>query len=186
MFRVGTDHPMRRALLAAAVAVLAAVVGCGDQQPTEPSRPTIGPAFLGLPSPGATLLQCPTEDSQDASAKVEPLAETTLSLDGTSVLFPAGAVLEPVKVKLTIPESRYMEIRLRVKDAEHFDFLTPLTVTIDYSRCTGAEVLSKPLTVWYIDSQTKELLYPMGGVDNKLTRSVTFFTDHFSGYAIAF
>ena len=42
-----------------------------------------------------------------------------------------------------------------------------------------------PLTVWYIDSETKAPLENMGGVDEKLTRTITFVTSHLSEYAIA-
>ena len=183
MFRIRLANQLRRVL---PIAVLAAFGGCSDVQPTAPAAPTTPNALLGLPSPGATLVECPTDDALTAAANVEPLTEALLSVGGSSVLFPAGAVLDPINARLTVPASRYMEIRLRVNGEEHFDFELPLTVTIDYSRCKRTDVLLKPLSVWYIDSETKELLYPMGGVDNKLTRTVTFLTDHFSGYAIAF
>jgi hypothetical protein len=39
--------------------------------------------------------------------------------------------------------------------------------------------------VWHIDPLTKTFLEDMGGVDDKVARTVTFSTDHFSGYAIA-
>jgi hypothetical protein len=39
--------------------------------------------------------------------------------------------------------------------------------------------------VWYIDSDTKAMLEPMGGVDNKLLKTITFTTGHLSGYAVA-
>jgi hypothetical protein len=39
--------------------------------------------------------------------------------------------------------------------------------------------------VWYIDPATGTLLENMLGVDNKLTRTITFSTGHLSGYAVA-
>ena len=45
--------------------------------------------------------------------------------------------------------------------------------------------MRRTLTAWYIDPTTHELLEPMCGIDNPLTRAISFWTDHFSGYAIA-
>jgi len=59
-------------------------------------------------------------------------------------------------------------------------------VTIDYSRCNRWSTLFKLLSVWNIDQDTKALLQNMGGIDNKLTQSITFVTPHFSGFAIAY
>jgi hypothetical protein len=61
-----------------------------------------------------------------------------------------------------------------------------VSVAIDYSRCSAAEANKAPLSVWHIDSQTGQLLEPMGGVDDKSTHSITFTTGHLSGYAVAF
>ena len=77
-----------------------------------------------------------------------------------------------------------MLVDLRANGQEHWQFLAPLTVTIDYSRC-NVGLLDPPLTVWYVDPETGEMLEPMGGIDSRLTRTITFVTDHFSGYAIA-
>jgi hypothetical protein len=187
MFRVGVVCQAKHLL--AVVALMAAVGGCGEQTPTAPRQQTNAGGASALLSSGPRLVECPTDETLSARATIDPFAldETTISIGGTSITFPVGAVLDPVSVELTIPASRYVEIRLRANDQEHFDeFKKLLAVTIDYSRCNRNDVLFRPVTVWYIDSETKQLLSPMGGIDNKLTRSITFFTDHFSGYAIAF
>jgi hypothetical protein len=110
----------------------------------------------------------------------------TLSLDGSKVVLPVAALLEPTKIALTIPASQYMEIDVKANDAEHFLFQKPIVITIDYSRCQRFDVLFRPITVWEIDPHTKALIEKMGGVDNKLLRQITFSTIHLSGYAIAF
>ena len=52
-------------------------------------------------------------------------------------------------------------------------------------RCSRTNIPRGPLSVWLVDPATGEMFENMGGVDDKLTRTVTFVTDHFSGYAIA-
>jgi hypothetical protein len=110
----------------------------------------------------------------------------SLSLGGTSVRIPTGALLGPTTVELTIPAGQYLEVDLTVNNGQHITFLQPVVVTIDYSRCNRADTLLKLLSVWNIDPTTKALLQSMGGVDNKLTQSITFVTPHFSGFAIAY
>jgi hypothetical protein len=174
---------MRRILL---VVALAAVGACGDQRPTEPAALPEGRRFDGLFSSSPRLVECHSDQTETVTGSITQ-AGGTLSIGGTSVVFPLGAVLDPTTVELTIPASRYVEIQLKADGAEHFYGLElPVTVTIDYSRCNRSDILTRPLTAWYIDSDSKELLERMIGIDNKLTQSITFSTQHFSGYAIAF
>ena len=182
MFRTRTVCSLRHFLVVAALAALGA---CSDQQPTEPRRPTAA-RLDALLSSGPRLVECHSDESATASAPIGVLGGV-VSIGGTSVTVPEGALGAETNVELTIPASRYVEIRLKADDQEHFSgFLKPVVVTIDYSRCNRSDLLTKPLSVWYIDSDTKELQERMGGVDNKLTQSITFTTPHFSGYAIAF
>jgi hypothetical protein len=182
MFRVAAVRSFRRVLVAAALAALGA---CGDQAPTEPIKPGAERSLDGLFSWTPRLVTCATDETRSTSAVVGPLGGV-IALGGTSVSIPADALLQSTTVELTIPASRYVEIRLRANNQEHFQFALPIAVTIGYSRCDRLDVLFRPLTAWYIDVDTKEPLHPMVGVDNKITRSVTFLTNHFSGYAIAF
>jgi hypothetical protein len=183
MFRAGAVRPMRRVLVFAALAVLGA---CGDQRPTEPIKPTAGGSRDGLFSSGPKLVECHTDETLTNSAIIDALGGL-VSIGGTKVVFPAGALLTPTTVTLTIPASRYVEIAIKTDGADYFpEPLKQPIVTIDYSRCNRSDILVKPLTAWYIDSETKDLLEKMIGTDDKLTRSVTFTTSHFSGYAIAF
>ncbi|MDQ3950980.1 MAG: hypothetical protein M3282_11635 [Gemmatimonadota bacterium] len=182
MSRVRALPAFGRILAIAAVFVLGA---CGEQRPTEPAEPARTGFLFGLPSSSATLVECPTSESRTTTATIGVLGGT-LSLGGTSVFLPVGAVLAPTTIELTIPASQYMEIGIKANGAEHFLFKKSILVTIDYSRCDRSDVLLKPLTVWEIDPQTKALIEKMGGIDNKLTQSITFSTIHLSGYAIAF
>jgi hypothetical protein len=180
MFKVGTLRPIR---LAFAIAALGTLGACGEQ-PTKPADP-VANNLLGLFSSGPRLVECQTDESISTEGSIGPLGGI-LSIGGTSVAIPEGALLDPINVRLTIPASKYVEVEIRAGDYEHFVFELPISVTIDYWRCTRSDVLFKPLSAWYINSQTKALEENMLGIDNKLTRSVTFTTPHLSGYAIAF
>ena len=174
-------------VLAGALLVLGA--SCSDA-PTGPRTPAPADGsskLLGLPIFGSSpkLLSCPTSETQSATALIGSLGGS-LSLLGTSVTIPGGALLDDTSVELTIPAGQYMEVDLSVNNGQHINFLQPVVVTIDYSRCNRWSTLFKLLSVWNIDQDTKALLQNMGGIDNKLTQSITFVTPHFSGFAIAY
>ena len=50
---------------------------------------------------------------------------------------------------------------------------------------SGGGLLPSGLRAWYIDSQSKALLAPMGGLLDLTARTLRFQTPHFSGYTIA-
>lgn len=145
-----------------------------------------GDHSTATPSPSSrALLQCPTTQTQTTNALVSTLG-ATLNLGGTSVRIPAGALTAATTIRLTVPASQYMEIEVKANDLTSFLFQQPISVTIDYSRCSADQANKAPLSVWHIDTQTKQLLENMGGVDNKTSHSITFTTGHLSGYALAF
>jgi hypothetical protein len=183
MFRVGPIDRMRRLL---ALAGLAALVACGDKNPTAPVSPSATEASDLLFFSKPRLLECGAGEAMSQTAVIDA-AGGTISLGGTSVVFPAGALLNPTNVTLNIPASPYVEIDIVTDGQNQFlePFLRPI-VTISYARCDRSDTLFRLLSAWYIDSETKELLDRMSSFDNKLTRSVTFRASHFSGYAIAF
>lgn len=158
---------------------ITALAGCAEPTaPTESLRPVLGTAA------GPALVECPTSETQRASAEIGPLGGS-VSVAGSKVIVPLGALLLPTTITLTVPESNYMEIGVTANDLEHFEFIDAVTVTIDYSRCTRSNIDKGALSVWYIASSTKALLEHMGGEDDKLARTVTFTTDHLSSYAVA-
>ena len=108
-----------------------------------------------------------------------------MSLGGHSVLVPGGALLGPTSLTITEPASNIVVLRIQANDAQHFQFEAPVLVTISYARCHRRSLDQGALEVWYIDEATGELLENMGGVDNPLLRTVSFWTNHLSGYAIA-
>jgi hypothetical protein len=136
--------------------------------------------------PGSpTLLRCASGQTQTTTAVVTALGGV-LSLGGTSVQIPAGALAIATNLTLTIPQSPYMEIEVTANELTSFVFQQDVSITIDYSRCPAAEAAKTPLSVWHIDPQTKQLLENRGGTDDKSTHRITFSTGHLSGYAVAF
>jgi hypothetical protein len=135
------------------------------------------------PPPQATLAICPSGQTQNASGLLGALGGT-VSIGATSVVVPLGDLLTDTSIELTIPASPYMEIGVTANGG-HFLFDQPIAITIDYSRCSSG-VEAKALSVWHIDPNTHELLENMGGIDNKLTHTITFTSIHLSGFAIAY
>jgi hypothetical protein len=150
---------------------------------TDPNIRTSGDS-RAVNTLGNDLIECPTQESSSSTAVVTPLGGL-VSIGGTSVSIPAGALLSDATVTVTLPASQYMEVDISVEGVDHFIFELPVTVTVSYARCSRSNIDHDPLTAWYIDSETKAMLEAMGGVDDKLTRTVTFTTGHLSGYALA-
>ena len=151
-----------------------ATVSCGEHHAS------------GVIAPGSlSLLACPSTQAATTSAVVTALGGV-VSVAGSSVRIPTAALLSATTITLTIPASQYMEIDVTANNLTSFVFQQAISITIDYSRCPAAEASKTPLSVWHIDTQTKQLLDNMGGVDDKTTHSITFTTGHLSGYAVAF
>ena len=159
----------------------AAILAACAEPAGAPLRATNYKAFAGA---GATLVECPASESFEASRVVTGLGGS-VSVGGTTITLPVGAVRGPTKVTLRVPASNYMEIDVGANDQEHFTFAAPVSITISYARCTRTNIDKAPLTVWYVDPVTRALIAPMGGVDDKAARTITFTTDHLSGYIIA-
>jgi hypothetical protein len=166
-----------RAVRAALVACIA-LAGCGegvsDALTLEPSESSLVPQ----------LVECPSSTSYSATGSILPLGGE-VSMRGHSVALPLGAVALPVSIGIEEPSSRFMLIDLSANGQDHFQFLSPIQVTISYARCSRSNIERGPLSVWLVDPATGALLENMGGVDDKTNRRITFETDHFSGYAIA-
>lgn len=174
-----------RALFHSAAAVgIAIVVACAGADITGTGQFDDAGALRTVDGAGARPIQCPTTESSTSSAVVTPLGGL-VSVAGTTISIPAGALLSDALVTVTVPASPYMEVDISVQGTEHYVFELPVTVTIGYSRCTRSDIDHTALSAWYIDSQTKRLLQRMPSVDNKVLRTVTFTTEHLSGYAVA-
>jgi hypothetical protein len=164
----------------AAALLLLVAASCGEERATGPNA--AADAFkLGLTG----LVQC----SSDVTVRSQDLITSlggVVSAGGSSISLPAGAVLIPTLITVTVPASKYVEIDVQANDLLSFLFAQPVSVTIDYSRCTRSNIDRAPLSVWHIDPVTKQLLERMDSVDDKDQRTITFTTGHLSAYAVAF
>ena len=154
-------------------------LSCGDSRATAPATAT-----MRSDASSPSLVECPTSQTTTTSAIVGLLGGV-IQLGGTSISIPSGALTVPTTLQVTIPASRFMEIDVSAVGFTSFLFQQPVTVTIDYSRCTRSDLDQQTLHVWHIDPITKQLLEDMGGTDDKASRRITFSTGHLSGYAVA-
>jgi hypothetical protein len=173
------------------IAAMAIVIGaCADltTQPdtrdSELTTPAATAALIGSSDP--QLLVCPTTETRSARATIG-LAGGTVSVGGSSITIPPGAVLVPTKFEVIVPASSYMEVEIHAVGMERYFFLLPATVTIDHSRCPADAVPENAvLQGVYIDSLTKQVLDLMGGDADTDGQTVRFLTGHLSGYAVAY
>jgi hypothetical protein len=157
--------------------VLLTTAGC-----VEP-RSQATPPVVDLDS-DPTLLACPASETSSTTEVIDPLGGA-VSAAGTTISLPAGAVLAPTTIKVTVPASQYMEVEITANGLASFLFQKPVTISVNYSRCPTNLTDGKALTAWRIDTQGKALLENMGGSNDAPRRTYIFSTGHLSGYAIA-
>ena len=178
---------LRPALALALSAALTLGTACRDvTAPAAPAAPAPDASLLGLIGT-PTLIQCPTTATSTASGLIDALGGT-ISVNGASIVIPAGAVLQQTLFTVTMPASQYVKVDITATDPllgplTNYRFQLPATVRLSYARCGRGWWM--PLTAWYVDSSTNALLQNMLGVDDKLTRAVIFTTLHLSSYAVA-
>jgi hypothetical protein len=184
MTRLNSFRLARPARLGLAI-IGVSVSACTEPGPTaiDGLRKESGAPQRTQTSEQPSLVECPTNQTQQASATITILGGS-VTVGGTRVEIPFGAVLLPVKLTLTVPASNYMEIDVTANDLEHFEFEKPVTVILDYSRCARGNIEKGPLSAWYIN-ESNEPLENMNGIDDKVARTIRFMTGHLSGYAIA-
>jgi len=185
-------HPLltRGSALALGSTVMALVVAaCSDVAAPTPSASA--PTALRATTSATTtldgapaLLACANPKTGVASATIGPNGGS-FHVAGTRIDIPAGAVPEPTRFRLELPESPYAEIEVTADGNEHYTFQRPVTVTISYARCGAHADSAQTLDAWYVESGTRKLLQQMPSVDDRPGRKLTFTTDHFSGYAVA-
>lgn len=170
----------RWGVVATMAATLLLAVSCGEHRATAPETKASQDQ-----NPGTNLLECPTNQTATNSALVGLLGGV-VEVGATAISVPAGALTVPQLIQVTVPASNYMEIDVTAVGFDSFLFQQPVSITIDYSRCTRSNIDSQTLHVWHIDPVTHDLLEEMGGVvDDKISHHITFTTGHLSGYAVA-
>jgi hypothetical protein len=163
--------------LVAAIAASAVLAACDQARVADPVHET---DYEGVELRGL-LSACTVAPSAKATAIIDALGGS-VSVAGVTLTLPAGAVDEATEFRVHVPSSTHAEVEIRANGQEHHQFLSPVVIAMDYSRCSTP---SGELAVWHIDPQTKALLENMGGVNDVLNQRVIFSTMHLSGYAIA-
>lgn len=134
-----------------------------------------------------TPLVCPTDSTQQSTVGLIGLLGGQLTLGRNQLTIPLGAVLSLTGFQITLPPGNAVEADVSAVGLTSFLFQSPVSITIDYSRCPpGAVPDGATLQVVYIDSQTKQILAAMGGVNDPFARTITFQTSHLSGYEVAY
>jgi hypothetical protein len=105
-----------------------------------------------------------------------------IQLGGFVMVVPKGALLDTTTFVMKVPQSNVLKVKIRARGEQHFTFEKPVTITLDYSRCSN--VPSDP-TGWYVDEDTDDEIEQMPGVNNAAAESFTLRTGHLSGYALA-
>ena len=161
------------AFVALASTVLAA---CDQAQVADPA----GQDYVRIES-GGLLSACQPNPAVEFTGSTGVLGGT-LAAGGVTMAIPAGALLNSTSFHLRIPSSPHAEVEIHADGQEHYQFMQPVIIAIDYSGCGSP---SGDLRVWHIDPVTKALLEDMGGVNDVANQRVIFSTMHLSGYAIA-
>lgn len=172
------DHlAARLSTLLLGVAVFAA---CGDGSDPTTLTPD-GPAFA---SSGPVLVECPV-DYEISTTGTLGATGGAIRLENHELAVPALALILTTTFEVAAPISNYMELSVQADGASSFEFEKPVSITIDYSRCSRSNIDKAALSVWHIDPVSKALLENMGGVDDKVNRTITFQTDHLSHFSVA-
>lgn len=173
-----TPGPLALSLLCGALAV--SLANCSADVPTSAAAP----ASYTLSRVGASqdLLSCPGGDNGTVSRATIGPDGGRLSLGGFVMDVPRGAVPETTTFVMRVPEAKVLTVKIRARAERHYVFAKPVTITLDYSRCST--VPADP-TAWYIDENTNAKLEQMPGVNNAAAKTFTLETGHLSGYALA-
>jgi hypothetical protein len=183
-------HPLVRSAAVLAATTLFAISACSDGfapdalAPGDADAASLGAALHGAALSGATLIECPARADTVVEATLDA-AGGTIRLAGNHVTLPAGAVAAATRFRVESTASRHVELRVRADGRPSFTFQRPVTITIDYSRCPRGDLDRLALTVWKVDPETRGLLHPLGGVDDKEARTITFETGTLSTFSIA-
>ena len=172
---------LNRSATSLVCAVLALTMAhCSTDAPTSAALPQ----SFSVSRVGARhdLLSCAGGDDDAKSMAIIGPRGGTLSLGGFVMVVPRGAVRDTTTFVMKVPQAQVLKVKIRARGEQHFTFAKPVTITLDYSRCTN--VPPEP-TAWYVDEVTDGELEQMPGLNYAAAQSFTLQTGHLSGYALA-
>lgn len=174
---------LQQARRCAVAAIALALVACSADGSLTGPEPVVNSSVAPLQDVGPALLVCPSLESRSASKRIGPRGGS-VTVAGTRLVVPAGAVLAETDFVLTIPASQYLELDIVAGGEEHYEFAKPVTIRVNYAHCQSETADVEALSAWHVDP-VHTFLEEMPGLDDKQGKKLTFETDHLSKYAIA-
>jgi len=161
-------------------AVSATLAGCaGDQaSPIAPIRASELRGQVPL-ARAANARGCQTQIASTDVGVFGPQGGT-LTFGTSSLIIPAGALLDTVTISATIPDGDASRVEFRPQGLQ---FQKPAGLLLDTSGCTYDSTVAP--SVVYL-SETGEILEVIPAVYDPHWRTIAAPIAHFSGYAIAF
>ena len=158
---------------------------CDTPSPTAPAlSPTLARRAEQVDSP-RQIAVCPTTESYRAEATIGPRGGS-IAGGGHRLTIPAGTLARPTRFTLHAPAGDQVRLELTANGADHYRFSTPVVVTISYDRCTRQHWPPAQATAWYLADGETQPSERMRGKDDRKRRAVTFLTNHFSTYVVAY
>ncbi len=156
---------------------------------TSPTAPPLAPKTSRSAEPfdnNATLVAvCPTARSYRADGTIGPNGGS-ISVAGHRLTIPPGVLTTATQFTLHAPAGQEVKLELSANGGEHYRFAAPVVITISYDRCKRQHWPPTPATAWYVENGGTRLVERMAGRDDRRGRAVTFRTNHFSTYLVAY
>jgi hypothetical protein len=188
-------RPIRQRAVAVlcAVASLSLFVACSDA-PTGARQTTEAPFAASasqalsdavVPTTAGHALACASTISDSSTAVIGPRGGI-VSVAGSALVVPPGAVRKATAFTFVVPASPIVEIEVHPATGGHYQFAHPVAISVSYARCADSALPASTLGAWWIDDATRQELGVMAGIDDRDHRRLTFITDHLSGYIVAY
>jgi hypothetical protein len=174
-------HKTARLVLASPV--LLVFFSCSDMHgPVAPQAdPVPGPSFSQ--SGDGDLLSCPTTETAWVSGNIG-MGGGSIQVAGHELVVPKGALPSPQRFSIEVRWSPHLVISFRAEGHEHYEFLKPVTLKLNYSRCEATAESAPDLHVFNVDPASLEILEDVGGVLDPVSNTVAAQTTHLSDYAV--
>lgn len=162
--------------------LLLAVLSCSDVPgPLAPVALPVGEPSLEMG--GGKLLACPASETATATGTIG-MGGGRIELGGHALVIPKGALASPQRFRIDVQSSPHLVISFHAEEQDHFEFLQPATITLNYSRCEEEAESSSDLHVYYVDPVTLAILEDVGGLLDAAANTVSAQTSHLSDYAV--
>lgn len=160
-------------------ALVATILGCSADSSTSGPTPS-APDFGLISSIQKKLMKCTATGYGYSGSTIGPNGGT-IKVGKHKLEIPRGALTRTVFISMTMSADTLNSVQLQ---PEGLVFATPVTLTLDYSNCTGLGLLL-PKSIVYTDNQF-HILQILTSLDDKVGKKVSAHLQHFSRYAVAY